>query len=282
MPLPAGPADIHIAYTGILNDKLRGFYLSTETRPALRRDAARSRPTRAARFPASTSPRSRRRSTSPLTIDRGDTAISNGRVLSDTPAPDGRHTLKFSTTPKMSSYLVAMAVGDFECLETSAENVPIRICATEGKKELGRIALDMAAQILTFYNRYFAIKYPFGKLDVVAVPDFAAGAMENTAAIFYRETDLLVDSKDASVARAQTHRLGARARDGAPVVRRSRDDEVVGRPLAERRVRHLDGESRAGRHAARLGHRRRRGARDAGGARTSTRLQSTHADPCAR
>ena len=99
----------------------------------------------------------------------------------------------------MSTYLVAMAVGHFECLEASAENVPIRICTTEGKKELGRMALDMAGQILTFYNRYFTIKYPFGKLDVLAVPDFAAGAMENTAAIFYRETDLLVDAKDASV-----------------------------------------------------------------------------------
>jgi aminopeptidase N len=99
----------------------------------------------------------------------------------------------------MSSYLVAMAVGDFACLESSAEGIPIRICATPDKKELGRIALDAAAQILSFYNRYYSIKYPFGKLDAVAVPDFAAGAMENTAAIFYREVDLLADQKTASV-----------------------------------------------------------------------------------
>ena len=181
--------------------------------------------------------------------------------------PTARHTVKFSTTAKMSTYLVALAVGRFECLETSAESVPIRICATEGKKELGRTALEMAGQILTFYNRYFTIKYPFGKLDVLAVPDFAAGAMENTAAIFYRETDLLVDSKDASLDRAQAHRLGARARDGAPVVRRSRDDAVVGRHLAERRVRHVDGQSRAGRDAARLEHPGGRSPRNADGAR---------------
>ena len=81
----------------------------------------------------------------------------------------------------MSSYLVAMAVGDFQCLEGEAEAIPIRICATPDKKELGHIALDAAKQILAFYNRYYSIKYPFGKLDVVAVPDFAAGAMENTA-----------------------------------------------------------------------------------------------------
>src|SRR5206468_7706097 len=92
-----------------------------------------------------------------------------------------------------------MAVGDFQCVEGSAENVPIRICATPDKKDLGRIALESAEQILKFYNTYFDIKYPFGKLDVLAVPDFAAGAMENTAAIFYRERDLLVDSRDASL-----------------------------------------------------------------------------------
>jgi len=202
--LPAGPADIHITYGGILNDKLRGFYLSTDT--SGRRHAVTQLEATDARraFPSFDEPALKATFDVSLTVDRGDTAISNGRVISDTPAPDGRHTLKFSTTPKMSTYLVALAVGRFECLETSAENVPIRICSTEGKKELGRTALDMAVQILTFYNRYFSIKYPFGKLDVLAVPDFAAGAMENTAAIFYRETDLLVDSKDAS--------LGARKR----------------------------------------------------------------------
>jgi len=115
-----------------------------------------------------------------------------------------QHTIKFATSPKMSSYLVAIAVGDFKCLEGGADSVPIRICATPDKKELGHIALGAAQEILTFYNRYYSIKYPFGKLDVVAVPDFAAGAMENTAAIFYRETDLLADSKSASVATRKT------------------------------------------------------------------------------
>jgi aminopeptidase N len=99
----------------------------------------------------------------------------------------------------MSTYLVAMAVGDFKCLDGAADGVPIRICATPDKRDLGRMALEAAQQILTFYDGYYAIKYPFGKLDVVAVPDFASGAMENTAAIFYRETDLLADQKTASV-----------------------------------------------------------------------------------
>jgi aminopeptidase N len=103
----------------------------------------------------------------------------------------------------MSTYLVAMAVGDFECLEGASDGIPIRVCATPDKKALGQIALDAAERILTFYDRYYAITYPFGKLDVVAVPDFAAGAMENTASIFYREVDLLASSSSASVAEVQ-------------------------------------------------------------------------------
>jgi aminopeptidase N/puromycin-sensitive aminopeptidase len=117
---------------------------------------------------------------------------------------DAQHTMTFSTTAKMSSYLVAMAIGDFQCLEGSADTVPIRICATPDKRDLGRIALESAEQILSYLDRYHTIKYPFGKLDVVAVPDFAAGAMENAAAIFFRETDLLADSATASLSTRKT------------------------------------------------------------------------------
>jgi aminopeptidase N len=98
----------------------------------------------------------------------------------------------------MSSYLVAMAVGDFHCLDSSSGPVPIRVCATPDKTHLGRLALGLAVDIVSFFNRYYDIKYPFGKLDMVAIPDFAAGAMENTAAIFYREADLLADEPNAS------------------------------------------------------------------------------------
>jgi len=197
--LPGGPAQIHITYGGILNDKLRGFYLSTESNQRIAVTQLEATDARRA-FPSFDEPSFKATFDISLTIDARDSAISNGRVISDTPAAGGaKHVVKFSTTPKMSSYLVAMAVGRFSCIEGSAESTPIRICGIEGKGEMGRIALDMAQQILKFYNTYFAIKYPYGKLDVLAVPDFAAGAMENTAAIFYRERDLLVDSKDASL-----------------------------------------------------------------------------------
>jgi aminopeptidase N len=198
-PLPRGSTEIRIRYSGILNSELRGFYIS---KTKLRKYAVTQFEATDARraFPCFDEPAFKATFAVTLTIDRGDTAISNGKVLSDVagPAPT-QHTMKFATTPRMSPYLVAMTVGDFKCLEAAAEGVPIRICATPDKRDLGRIALDAAQQLLTFYNGYYSIKYPFVKLDVVAVPDFAAGAMENTAAIFYRENDLLADSKSASV-----------------------------------------------------------------------------------
>jgi len=197
-PIPAGQADIHIRFTGELNNDLRGFYLSVANNRRYAVTQFESTDARRA-FPCFDEPAYKATFALTLTIDRHDTAISNGRLLSDTPGPgSGRHTLRFATSPKMSSYLVAMAVGNFECLEDEAEGVPIRICATPDKVRLGALAVDWAKRLLTFFNGYFSIKYPFAKLDVVAVPDFAAGAMENTAAIFYRESSLLADSATAS------------------------------------------------------------------------------------
>ena len=194
-----GEASIYLRFSGVLNTRLRGLYLSKTARRKYAVTQFEATDARRA-FPCFDEPSLKATFALALTIDRGDIAISNGKVLSDTPGPaTTQHTMKFSTTPKMSSYLVAMTVGDFKCVEGAADNIPIRICATPDKRELTHIALDSAQQVLRFYNSYYAIKYPFGKLDVVAVPDFAAGAMENTGAIFYRETDLLAESKSASV-----------------------------------------------------------------------------------
>jgi aminopeptidase N len=198
--IAAGSAEIHLTFSAPLNRNLRGFYLSRANGRNYAVTQFESTDARRA-FPCFDEPAFKATFSVTLTIDAKDTAISNGRLLSDTPGPGAnRHTLTFAESPKMSSYLVAMAVGDFACLEGASGGVPIRICATPDKKDLGHIALDAVERILTFYNRYYSIAYPFGKLDVVAVPDFAAGAMENTAAIFYREATLLADPATASVA----------------------------------------------------------------------------------
>ncbi len=199
-PVDAGTAEIRVRFAGKLNTQLRGLYLSRTARRAYAITQFESTDARRA-FPCFDEPSLKATFTLTATVDRGDTVVTNGPLLSDRPGPGAtEHTLRFGTSPRMSSYLVAMAVGDFRCLAGSQDRVPIRVCATPEKSSLGRIALDSAEAVLKFYDTYFAMSYPFGKLDLVAVPDFAAGAMENTAAIFFRETDLLADAGTASVA----------------------------------------------------------------------------------
>ncbi|HEX4603408.1 MAG TPA: M1 family metallopeptidase [Candidatus Angelobacter sp.] len=197
--LQPGPAILHFKFTGVLNDKLRGFYLARTKARSYAATQFESTDARRA-FPSFDEPAIKAKFDIKLIVDKGDTAISNGRIVSDTPGPvEGKHTLEFSTTPQMSTYLVAMAVGDFVCNEATVENTPIRVCGTPDKKPLSTAALRYAGEILKFYNQYYGIPYPFGKLDIVGVPDFEAGAMENTAAIFYRESLLFIDDNNSSV-----------------------------------------------------------------------------------
>ena len=211
-PLPAGEALIAIHYDGILNDDLRGLYLSHANN---RRYAVTQLEATDARrmFPSFDEPALKATFALTAVIDAADRAISNGAIVRDVAGPAaGKRTISFATTPRMSTYLVALVVGDFECNEGTADGIPVRVCATPDKKHLTRFALEAAIQQVGFYNRYYSIKYPFKKLDVVAVPDFAAGAMENTAAIFYRETLLLADDHAAvrqrkSIAEVLAHEI---------------------------------------------------------------------------
>ena len=203
-PLPAGKVLIHIHYTGTLNDQLAGFYLSKGQGRNYAVTQFEAIDARRA-FPSFDEPALKATFAISLVVDKDDTAISNGRIISDKPGPSaGKHTLTFSTTPKMSSYLVAMAVGDFKCVSGGVDGIPIRICSTPDKTHLATYALHAAEEAVHFFNGYYRIKYPFGKLDVLAVPDFAAGAMENTGAIFYRERVLLIDDQKDSVAAHRT------------------------------------------------------------------------------
>jgi len=197
--LPAGKASIHILYGGILNDQLRGFYLS---KTAKRNYAVTQfEPTDARRaFPSFDEPEMKATYTTRLIVNTGDTAISNTNIVSDTPGPmAGKHTILFATTPRMSTYLVAFLVGDFQCVSGESDGVPIRACATPDKVQLGAYAVKAAEFVLHYYDNYFGIKYPMPKLDMIAIPDFEAGAMENFGAITYRETDFLIDEKTASL-----------------------------------------------------------------------------------
>ncbi|RRA47698.1 M1 family metallopeptidase [Acidipila sp. EB88] len=203
-PLPAGHVALKIQYAGVLNSMLRGFYLS---KTAKRNYAVTQfEPTDARRaFPSFDEPAYKATFDVSLTVDKGDTAISNTNVVSDTPANGGtKHTLRFATTPKMSTYLVAFLVGDFVCTSGESDGVPIRACATPDKLALTPYAVKAAEFVLHYYDTYFGIKYPMPKLDMIAIPDFEAGAMENFGAITYRETDFLVDENHASDGAKQT------------------------------------------------------------------------------
>jgi aminopeptidase N/puromycin-sensitive aminopeptidase len=197
--LTAGKATLAISYTGILNNELRGFYLSKTAKRNYAVTQFEATDARRA-FPCFDEPAFKATYDVTLNVDSGDSAISNGEIVSDTPDPiAGKHKLKFATTPKMSTYLVAFLVGDFQCTAGDSDGVAIRSCATPDKVALTPYSLDVAKQVLHYYNSYFGIPYPLKKLDLIALPDFEAGAMENFGAITYRETDLLLDPKTASV-----------------------------------------------------------------------------------
>ena len=198
--IPAGKATLHIHYTGILNSGLRGFYLSKTSR----RNYAITQfePTDARRaFPSFDEPAFKAVFDVTLVVDKGDTAICNSPIESDKPGPEaGKHTLKFYPTPKMSTYLVAFLVGDFQCSSGEQDGVALRVCATPDKVDLTHYGLDVAKYVLHYYDTYFGIHFPLKKLDLIGLPDFEAGAMENFGAITYRETALLLDPKTATEA----------------------------------------------------------------------------------
>ena len=200
--LPAGPATVHIKYTGHLNDKLRGFYLSTYKGKKYEVSQMESTDARVA-FPSFDEPAYKATFDMTAIVDKGDTAISNGEIVSDTPGPGDKHTIKFSTSPKMSSYLVALTVGDWKCVSDHTDGVKVSVCTVPGKENLAQFPLEASKAILHYYDNYYGIKYPLPKLDNIAVPDFQAGAMENWGAIIYRETALLIDEKTASVGMKQ-------------------------------------------------------------------------------
>ncbi len=198
-PISPGPATIQTRYHGILNDQLRGFYLGKDS-DGRKYAATQFEATDARRaFPSFDEPAYKAIFDVTVVADQDMTVISNTKVVSDTPGPEGKHTVHFAPTPRMSSYLVAMVVGKFEYVEGIVDGIPIRVYASPGKKEMSTFALDAAENIMRYYNQYFSIKYPYGKLDLVGLADFSAGAMENTGCITFRELLLLVDDKQSPV-----------------------------------------------------------------------------------
>ena len=202
--LEAGPWVLHLGFRGRLNEKLAGFYRSTYTdgggtERVLASTQFESTDARRA-FPCWDEPAFKSVFAVTLTIDSGLTAISNSPVLEESPADQpGKKRVRFADTIKMSTYLVAFMVGEFEAgRPASAAGVPLRVWAVSGKEGLTDYARDVGAFALSYFADYYGIPYPGMKLDLIAIPDFAAGAMENFGAVTFRETALLVDPATAT------------------------------------------------------------------------------------
>ncbi len=138
-----------------------------------------------------------------LATPKGETVLAN-TPIKEQKAKGGSVVSTFETTPKMPTYLLAFAYGNLGYLEArTRDGVKVRTYATPGNVEFTRFALDTAVKTLEFYNDYFAIPYPLEKCDMIALPDFASGAMENWGLITYREQVMLVDPKNTSLGTKQ-------------------------------------------------------------------------------
>ena len=200
-----GKAKLCIKFTGVLNDRLLGFYKSqykdnrgkTKYLATTQFEAADAR--RA--FPCWDEPAVKATFDVSLLVDRHHDAISNMSVISKKNV-GSKILYKFGRTPIMSTYLLYLGVGEFEYLHGKLRNIKIRIVSTKGTKfnakNHGKLSLDLTKKFLGEYEKYFGIKYPLPKLDMIAIPDFAAGAMENWGAITFREAILLYDPKTSS------------------------------------------------------------------------------------
>ena len=207
-PVTSGKARLDIGFTGELNDKLRGFYRShyTDGEGQERYLATTQFEATDARraFPCWDEPAVKATFDLTLVVPSQLVAISNMPVADETEIRPGFNAMRFAETPVMSTYLLAFVVGDLAAVEQRIDDgTLIRVWATRGKEEQGRYALDVSVRLLAYMNDYFGIPYPLPKLDHLAIPDFAAGAMENWGAITYRETALLVDPQDSSAGTRQ-------------------------------------------------------------------------------
>ena len=198
-----GAWKLDIEFDGILNDDLRGFYRSVYVDPDGNEKTIATtqfEATEARRaFPCWDEPDLKATYGVTLVVDDGLATVSNGPEVERTDLGDGKVAVRFADTMKMSTYLVAFIVGDLEATDpVDVDGIPLRILYPPGKGHLTDFALDVAAFSLRYYADYYDIPYPGGKMDKIAIPDFAWGAMENMGAVTYRETALLVDVRAAT------------------------------------------------------------------------------------
>uniref|UniRef100_A0A336LHN3 Aminopeptidase n=1 Tax=Culicoides sonorensis TaxID=179676 RepID=A0A336LHN3_CULSO len=208
-PLKMEDTEMEIEFTGELNDKMKGFYRSKyfvegddEPRYAA---VTQFEATDARRcFPCFDAPEFKATFDITVIAPKKLTTLSNMPVISEFEQDGNLKVVKFDRSPIMSSYLLAIVVGEFDYIEGKSEDgVLVRVYTPLNKKEQGTYALDVAVKVLPYYKNYFNIGFPLPKLDLIAIADLACGAMENWGLITYRETLLLVDPSNTSLLKKQ-------------------------------------------------------------------------------
>ena len=256
-----GPARLRIEFDGVLNDRLCGFYRSSftdddgtsHTIAVTQFEATDAR--RA--FPCWDEPALKATFEISLVIDDGLLAVSNCAEVGREPAgvghPHNKVRVSFATTMVMSTYLVAFVVGPLEATEpVDVNGVPVRVIHRPGRGHQTAFALETAAHGLVWLADYYGMDYPSDKVDLVAIPDFAFGAMENLGCVTFREVSAVDRPGNRQPGRAATRGRRDQPRTGPHVVRRSCDHGLVGGDLAQRGVRHVHGDLLHPRLQARL------------------------------
>ena len=203
--MATGPAELNVRFRGVLNDQLAGFYRSTFTdidgqQQVIATTQFEATDARRA-FPCFDEPDMKATFAITLVVPDHLLAVSNSSEVSRLPLDDGKVAVTFAETMKMSTYLVAFVVGPFEATDVlDVDGVPLRVIAPKGKEHLTQFALDCGEFCLRYLSAYYDIAYPGDKVDMIAIPDFAFGAMENLGCITFRDTALLVDPDTATQA----------------------------------------------------------------------------------
>ena len=197
-----GEMRIELGFSAPLNESLTGFYKSTylDTKGKKKYLASTDfEPADARRmFPCFDEPAQKATFDVSITTDKNLAVVSNTLPLNEESVGKSLKKTVFHTTPPMSTYLFYVGVGDFEFLEGKHKDCIVRIVTTPGKKKNAAFALDCTIKFLKYYEDYFGTPYPLPKLDLLAIPDFKSGAMENWGAITFREVYLLYDPETSS------------------------------------------------------------------------------------
>ncbi|MEW6722255.1 MAG: M1 family metallopeptidase, partial [Candidatus Micrarchaeota archaeon] len=193
-----GDVELTVEYEGAHNDRLYGFYRARVSQKEYMLSSQFETANARAAFPCLDEPLFKATFDVTLLVDEGLEAVSNMPVKRKA-AEGGKVEWAFETTPRMSTYLLYLGVGRFDRLERESGRLKLSVLATRGKKEYTHLALDYGERLFTDLQSYFRVEYPLPKLDMLAIPDFAAGAMENWGAITFRETALLGSEQKSTV-----------------------------------------------------------------------------------